>query len=110
MTLTCTPQSKLDGQLCMVLNGNGTDTTAGYRALISRGNDTADFTCTLYHDTSVLATKTVVPPSKDGDTTFRFGHFGKVLWLEQDGARLLEATDAPRPPACTPPTAPRERW
>lgn len=93
MTLTCTPQGKESGQLCMLLNGNGADLTTGYRALIARTNDTANYTCTLYHDAAVLATKSV-PPAKDGDTTFRFGHLGNTLWLEQDGARLLQATDA----------------
>ncbi len=110
MTLTCTPQGKQSGQLCLVLNGNGTDTGTGCRALISRGENTSDYTCTLYHDATVLATKSVAAPAGDGDTTFRFAHFANAVWLEQDGARIVEATDAVPAAASTPPTAPRGHW
>jgi len=94
MTLTCTPHGNQDGLLCLVLNGNGTDVTAGYRAQISRTADASECTCLLLHDGTVLATKKVALPASDTDTTFRFGHLGTSVWLEQDGTRILEATDA----------------
>lgn len=92
MVLNVRPFNSKTGELWLALNGDGKTPTAGYRAVMKL--EDGKLTYTLYRDTTALVTKSSKPLATNVDYSFRFWHEGNKLWLEQDGVKMLEATDA----------------
>jgi len=91
MVLNVRPYSSQTGELCLTLCGSEKEANAGYRALVKLEN--GKLTYTIFRDTTVLATKPAKPLSTTTDYSLRFRRTGNTLLLEQDGEKILEATD-----------------
>jgi hypothetical protein len=90
------------GRLVMALCANGTETNSGYRAVVSLSADTGKLTYAIFRNTTQLAARTDAPLTPNVEYTFRFSRRGKQLILEQDGDKVVEATDTQDPPGFRP--------
>ena len=79
--------------LTMILNGDGKNREAGFRAVAEQSADGNTLACAIYRNTEKLAEKQYPPLIPGEEYTFRFSHLGDRLRLELDGEPLLEAAD-----------------
>lgn len=95
MSLTVTPIPDTVGELWMTLNGDATNCTSGYRAVIkiATKRKKLQFTYTIYRNAAVMASTTAPVPTDNQEYTVRFWRVGTHLSLEIDGDQVLEATE-----------------
>lgn len=94
LVATVQPKTNTTGELWLILNGDGTAPTSGYRAVVKQTGTPAKCTCTLYRNTAVLAQATLDPLRANEDYIFRLRRQGTTLRLELDGDPVLSAVDA----------------
>lgn len=97
MSLSFTPKAPLNGQLTMVLNGDGLQRDTGYRAVMKIMADTRKPTYTLFRDAAVLATATGEALQTGTEYSARFQHVGNRLTLSVDGTPVVSATETQAP-------------
>ncbi|HEY3418249.1 MAG TPA: hypothetical protein VGM23_15335, partial [Armatimonadota bacterium] len=91
LTVTPTPGA---GELMLALCGNGHDADSGYRAVIQQTASSNKPTYTLYHNRSLLASKTGPVLNAGEKYHLRFLRSGKRLCLEVDGQPVLDVLDS----------------
>lgn len=92
MVVHVTPSHHRTGEVQMVLNGDGENFAAGYRAVAQRRfNGKAWYA--IYRNDKRLTAADGRALNDDEEYTLRFWHEGERLWLEQDGVTVLSVQD-----------------
>lgn len=97
MTINVKPIPQTTGEIWLVLNGDGQNPTAGYRATVKYDSGAGKNLYTLYRDTTELGKQSGDPLQAGEAYTLRFWRVGARLALEVDGQVVVEANDQHSP-------------